>query len=236
MSPARGAAENRVGHRVADDVRIGMSQRAALGRHGHAAEDERPPLDQPVQVVADRRRGRAERALPRAASRSSAVVIFTFAGSPATTCTGARPARRASPRRWPSTPPAAGDRGAQHVDAKRLRRLRQEDLVARQRLGNHVGVGRARRADPLDGVADRHARRSLRRAPPPRRSPGRSRSASRTGAPRRERARSSRSLDSALDRARDRVLPPLTAGDDGTGRRRQPGRRHRPRALPAARR
>ena len=49
-----------------------------------AAEHERPALDQPVQVVADARPASAGRVgsrshAPRAPSRSSAVVIFTFA-------------------------------------------------------------------------------------------------------------------------------------------------------------
>ena len=47
-----GGAENRVGRRVAGDVGVGMPERAALGRDRHAAEDQRPPLDEPVQVVA----------------------------------------------------------------------------------------------------------------------------------------------------------------------------------------
>ena len=46
-------AEDRVGHGMTDDVGIGVSERPAFRRHGHAAEHERPALDQPVQIVAD---------------------------------------------------------------------------------------------------------------------------------------------------------------------------------------
>ena len=48
----RGGAENRVGDGMTDDVGIGVPERATLGRHGHAAEHERPAFHQPVQVVA----------------------------------------------------------------------------------------------------------------------------------------------------------------------------------------
>ncbi len=47
-----GGAEDRVGGGMADDVRVRMDQRTALARQHHAADDEPPPLDQPVQIVA----------------------------------------------------------------------------------------------------------------------------------------------------------------------------------------
>ena len=48
----RGGAEHGIDDRVAHHVGIGMPERAVLGRDRHAADDERPPFDQPVQIVA----------------------------------------------------------------------------------------------------------------------------------------------------------------------------------------
>jgi hypothetical protein len=47
----RGGAEHRVGGGVTRDVAVGMAERALVGRDGDTADDERPPLDEPVQVV-----------------------------------------------------------------------------------------------------------------------------------------------------------------------------------------
>ena len=52
MSPAPAAPRIASVDRMADDVAIRMAERAALRRDRDAAEDERPALDQPVQVVA----------------------------------------------------------------------------------------------------------------------------------------------------------------------------------------
>ena len=57
VAQARGA-ENRVGHRVADDVGIGVAERAAVRRDRHAAEHERPSLR---RADADRSRCRRGR-------------------------------------------------------------------------------------------------------------------------------------------------------------------------------
>src|SRR5262245_58937149 len=45
-------AENRIGHRMAHDVGIGMPERADVRRDRHAAEDERPAGYEAMQVVA----------------------------------------------------------------------------------------------------------------------------------------------------------------------------------------
>ena len=64
-----GGAENRVGGRMARDVAVRMAERAAVGRERHAADDERPSVDEPVQIVARadprRRRRRPSAAAPR---------------------------------------------------------------------------------------------------------------------------------------------------------------------------
>ncbi len=92
-----GGAEDRVGHRVADDVGIGVPERATLGRHGHAAEHERPAFDQPVQVVADADRpGRPPAArAPRRAGEIRRGRDLHVRRVAATTCTRC-PARSAS--------------------------------------------------------------------------------------------------------------------------------------------
>ena len=86
-------AENRVGDGVAHGVGVRMSGEAALERNGDAAENQRPPLDQPVQVVANARsagpapglRRRPDRATARPIARqSSCVVILMFDASPST--------------------------------------------------------------------------------------------------------------------------------------------------------
>ena len=93
MSPSAGGAEDRVGGGVAGDV-ARPNDRARRLSNGivDAAENQRPSFDEPMQVVAgadapSRRARRRAPAAPRAASRSSAVVIFTFPASPSTTCT-----------------------------------------------------------------------------------------------------------------------------------------------------
>src|SRR5579859_2145779 len=53
--------ENRIGHRMADDVRVGVAERAAVCRKRDAADHERPSFDQPVQVVAGARATGARR-------------------------------------------------------------------------------------------------------------------------------------------------------------------------------
>ena len=85
MSPSAGGAEDRVGHRVADDVGIRVTERAASDGIVDAAEHQRPAVDQAMQVVAGAdasavpAHGR-RRPLARAPSRSAGVVIFRFVG------------------------------------------------------------------------------------------------------------------------------------------------------------
>ena len=91
----------------------------------------------------------------RARSRSAAVVIFTFAGvSLDITCTGC-PACSASiassVASTPARPSAIGV--AEHRAAERLRRLREVDRLARQRLGDDRPPAVA---DPLHRVGDRN--------------------------------------------------------------------------------
>ena len=138
MSPSRGRAENRVGHGVAHDVGVRVAEQPAVEGDRHAAENQRPPLDQPVQVVAGadappgrrtriRPRPVASRAIASATVRSSGVVILMLRGSPSTRRTGC-PARSASVASSVASAPGLGqrERVAQHVAAERLRRLRQD--------------------------------------------------------------------------------------------------------------
>ena len=41
-----------IGDRVAHRIRIGVAEQTSLVRHGHPAKDQRPPLDQSVEIVA----------------------------------------------------------------------------------------------------------------------------------------------------------------------------------------
>ena len=141
-----GGAEDRVGRRVADDVGVGVPERAALGRHRHPAEHERPALDQPVQVVAD-----AD--TPRGGARCST-------GARAIEIAGGRnlDVRRVARDDVHAVTRALGqhglvgrslqrcgrrDGGAEHVAPERLRRLREKDLLARQRFDDHARPPRA---------------------------------------------------------------------------------------------
>ncbi len=47
-----GAAENRVGDRMADDIRVRVAQRPTVGGNGHAAQHQRSSGHQPMEVVA----------------------------------------------------------------------------------------------------------------------------------------------------------------------------------------
>ena len=147
-------AENRVGHRVADRVGVGMAVEPFVERNRHAAEDQRPPGDEPMQVVAvaDPQCGgagrRAERAAPPS-SRSSGVVIFRLRGSPSTSVhvmPGLLGEHRLVGRIGTPSTRAPARRAARR--AERLRRLREEDLLARQRAAND-----ARRVAALHRVA-----------------------------------------------------------------------------------
>ena len=93
---ARGRrAEHRIGHRVTHDVGVGMAVEALLEGDGDAAQDQRPSLDQAMQVVAGADADRRAPAAPVPSSKSSGVVIFMLAASPATRCAG-QPARSVS--------------------------------------------------------------------------------------------------------------------------------------------
>ena len=199
MSPRHGRAENRVGHRVADDVGVRMAERAAVGRNRHAAEDERPAL-RPADAGRSRcRRGRSRRrgagasagrarSLRRRAQilRRRDLDVRRLALDEADG--DARPARPAPLRRSPRSPARQRQRVAQHVAPERLRRLRQK-IVSRGSVSrtNASGVSRRRRricrASPCRAPA---APRPRRRTRPPPRSSARSDRRSRTAAPHRE--------------------------------------------------
>ena len=124
-----------------------------------AAQPERAPGHQPVRVVAvtDPHRplppGAADRfSCCSAAARSSGSVSFQLSGSPRTTAT-AMPSHSTSCASSVAVAPlraGLGERLAQQLDAKHLRRLRGPALGARGRLDHAAG------AHALDGVGDRH--------------------------------------------------------------------------------
>jgi len=84
-------AEDGVRDRVRQHIGVGVPRQPLLGRDRHAAEDERPSVNQPVQVVPRSdtcaREADARPAMASAALRSVMVVIFRFVGSPATILT-----------------------------------------------------------------------------------------------------------------------------------------------------
>ena len=164
----RRGAEHRVGRGVAHDVGIGVPERAALAtgwsrRRGPAA-GLRP---------AGAGRSRCRRAPCRGRCRSAACARaleirggrdLHVGGSPSTTRHGC-PARSASAASSVASTPArpSATASAQHLAAERLRRLRQVDRLARQRLDDHGAV-----ADPATRFTvsrDRHRgdRRAVRR-------------------------------------------------------------------------
>ena len=162
----------------------------------------------------------------RARARSAAVVIFTFAASPSTTCTRC-PARSASVASSVAVDAGSAqrDRRRQHLAAERLRRLRQIDLLARDRLDDH-GVAVARRASPCRSPAPRRSPRRARRAASIARA---IRSAVTNGRAASWTSTMSRSAATRVERVRHRILPPLAAGH-------QPHRRARRRATIGGRR
>ena len=214
--------------------------RAERRRNPDATEEQRPALHQPVQVVAgaDRRPVRTGSSGIAVAPRRdpSAVVIFTLSASPSTMCT-TWPARSASAASsvasTPDSPSAIASPST--VAAKRLRRLREEDRFARNRL-DHRQRSRSRRTrftvslDRLTAtIAAPCSRRRvdrLSRSDPP------SRTAARHRAPARRRCLR---VDRP-ERVGDGVLAAVAAGDrrESSARRRGSRRRRRPPAPAAA--
>ena len=151
MSPSRRGAENRVGHGVAHDVGVRVAEQPALERNRRR---RRESADGPRRADAGRsrcrraparrRRRRAARS-PRPPRRSSGVVILMFVASPSTSRTG-WPARSASVASSVASTPRVAERQrvAQHVAAERLRRLREKDRLARQRLARRSRRRRVR--------------------------------------------------------------------------------------------
>ena len=179
-----GGAEHRVGDRVADHVGVGVAERAALGRDRHAAEHQRPALDQPMQIVAgaDRaprrcgRRPSASRRSPRPAARSSGVVILMFDGSPSTRRTamaGALGQRRLVGRvdaRRPARARRAARRGGTPAASARDRSRRA--AASRATISGRRPPSQPR--GPLHRVARLHRRQRRAATRPPRRSSARS--------------------------------------------------------------
>ena len=94
--PQRRRAEQGVHHGMDKHIRVGMSQQSVRVGDGHPAEDQRPSLRQPVDVipVTDPERTRRHAFLPRrrarmasARRRSSGVVILTLSLWHSTICT-----------------------------------------------------------------------------------------------------------------------------------------------------
>ena len=142
MSPSAGRAQHRVGDGVAHDVGVGVAQRGRGRREWSRRRAPAAARHQAVQVVALCRSGSTGRRVARQPlgqrAGPPAVVIFTLRGSPSTRRTGMPGAL--GERGLVGGVAAARQRVAQHRDAKRLRRLREIDLLAR-----HASRPRGRR-------------------------------------------------------------------------------------------
>ena len=152
--PGARRAEQRVGERVTEDVAVGMAERTALERQRDAGQDERPALDEPMQVVAraDAREPGHGGADVREIVRRRDLHIALVAGHDAHRVSGALGQHRVVGR----VDAARGGRQRVFEDApaESLRRLRQPDLLARQRLGDDLAI----EIDALHGVARSHGR------------------------------------------------------------------------------
>ena len=184
VARARGA-EHRVGHRMADRVGVGV-RRAAPSRTGSSRRQESAAGRSRVDAGRSRCRCASQRtpatrppSRRSAIARSSGVVIFRFRGSPSTTRTLVT--RLLGEHRFVGGVAAERQRVPQHRASKRLRRLREIDLLARQRR-RHDAV----RVRALDGVVRRESRRSRHRIRPPQQPFARSSRPSQAAARRRE--------------------------------------------------
>ena len=161
---------------MADDVGVRVAERAALAWNRDAAEDERPPFDQAVQVVAHADASWSGR--PRGGAPSCGVEIRgrrdlhvrRIAGDDVDAVTGMLGEHRlvgGLDTAAAASRSSLGDGGHQHGPAERLRRLREKDLVARQRLDNHARTLLLGARDAFDRIADRHChdRRAVRHGP-----------------------------------------------------------------------
>ena len=135
----RQRAEQRLADRVREHVGVGMAAQPARGGHRHAAQHQRPPVDQRMQVEAEPGRVSVSPGPPpepgRAVSRSSGVVILRFWRGPGTIATGrAQPLhehRVVGPRE--AVPPRLVVRLPRESRAKGLRGLGEPEAVAVER-------------------------------------------------------------------------------------------------------
>ena len=215
----RGRAEHRVGRRVADDVGVGVPEGAERRRDAHAAEDQRPSLDEPVQIVpgADARR-RRDPASPARGVEIRGRRDLHVAGVPRNHVHG-MPGPLGEHR-------FVGRRRRRRARARRRRRAPRAGRPAASAPGRSSRAGSSRsrrraavrRASPCRATGER--RRSPRRAPRPHRSMRAIRSGVTNG-----RAASCTSTMSdrgvhAVERVGDRILPPRSALDDAQRPRR----------------
>ena len=152
MSPSARRAEHRVGRGVADDVGIRITERAARRRNVDPAEHQRPALDQPVQVVAGAHpfRHDAYRFVAQAPPRFREIVgrgdlqVLRRGFDDVHDVAGALGERRFVGRFDARL--AQRDGVPQDVDAESLRRLREENRFAGNRLDDrHVSCARLTR-------------------------------------------------------------------------------------------
>ena len=140
-----GRAEDRVGHRVAHGVGVGVAAQAAIVGDAHAAEDQRPALGEDVQVVAGAdAEGRRRRARPGPLQVGGGrdLHVGVVAGDQPDLVAGLLGEHRLVGAGGAAAPGVDG-RG-EHVAPERLRRLRQEQRLARQRRRRRA----CRRAPP----------------------------------------------------------------------------------------
>jgi hypothetical protein len=171
-------SEHRVGHRVTDRVRIGVAEQAALERDGDTTQHERAALHEAMQIVAGanaKSGGSSGGALHGASCNrlgDDQIVwrrdldVCGLAFDQSDRVTGAFRERGLVGRFRTGLPQS--ERLAKHFAPERLRRLREIDRVAGERLGDNqhssafdrlpaglTGAPGGKRA-PLHGVARGH--------------------------------------------------------------------------------
>ena len=80
----RGGAEERIAHRVDEDVGVGVPREAFFERYRHPAEDELPALHQRVHIVSLADPHDTPLSIFSAISRSAGKVTFMFFVLPST--------------------------------------------------------------------------------------------------------------------------------------------------------
>ena len=227
--PPGDGAEYRIGHRVRQHVGIRVARQPLLGGHGHSPEHERPPLDEPVQVVTDADARGGRRAFP-AGDRFGSLEVRHRGDLQVGRLSGDDPHREAGglgEGRFVGghrAAPARLDGRGEDIGAERLGRLGEEDPFARHRALDDDRAGASAGGCQLHRVARR--KRRQRRA---RFRRGVNRARDQIGA--RERAgrvvdhHDVRPAEDRFEPEPHRVLPPRAARDDAhrlAGRRRGP--------------